>query len=132
MAVENENIKIVELLLTRPEIDINYLFKSFSTSYNSRNIGKIGNTKEDALEKTALHIAVEKENIKLVQLLLERPEIDVNILFKETHKYECTESKDEIDPFDYIQKTALYNAVQNGNEEIINLLLANPKIDVNI
>lgn len=132
MAVENENIKIVELLLARPEIDINYLFKSFSTSYNSRNIGKIGNTKEDALEKTALHIAVEKENIKLVQLLLERPEIDVNILFKETHKYECTESKDEIDPFDYIQKTALYIAVQNGNEEIINLLLANPKIDVNI
>lgn len=31
-------------------------------------------------QKTALHIAIEKENIEIVKLLLSRPEIDINIL----------------------------------------------------
>ena len=30
------------------------------------------------IDKTALHIAVEKSNAEIVQLLLNRPEIDIN------------------------------------------------------
>ena len=32
------------------------------------------------IQKTALHIAIEKENIEIVKLLLSHPEIDINIL----------------------------------------------------
>lgn len=32
------------------------------------------------IHKTALYIAVEKENIDIVQLLLKQPEIDINTL----------------------------------------------------
>lgn len=31
-------------------------------------------------KKTALHIAFEEKNIKIIELLLSRPEIDVNII----------------------------------------------------
>lgn len=34
---------------------------------------------QDFFKKTALHIAVENENAKIVQLLLSCPDIDVNI-----------------------------------------------------
>ena len=37
---------------------------------------------ESKTEKAALHIAVEKENIEIVKLLLTREDIDVNLLWK--------------------------------------------------
>ena len=64
--------------------------------------------------------------------MLKRLKIDNNILFKSISKYECTEYKEKFDPFDSIEKTALYIAVANKNIEIVKLLLSQPKTDVNI
>ena len=33
------------------------------------------------IQRTALHFAIEKENVEIVKLLLARPEIDINILY---------------------------------------------------
>lgn len=33
------------------------------------------------VQKTALHMAIEKENIEIIVFLLSKPDIDVNILF---------------------------------------------------
>ena len=33
------------------------------------------------IQKTALHMAIEKENIEIIKLLLSNPKIDVNLLF---------------------------------------------------
>ena len=68
---------------------------------------------------TALHVAIEKENIEIIKLLLTRKDIDVNclaIIFKGPKLH---------------QKTALHIAVENENAEIVKLLLSNQNIDVN-
>jgi hypothetical protein len=62
IACENNRIKIVELLLSHQEIDVN----------------------KDFDNKTPLYIACDQGHIEIVQLLLARPEIDVNKDFNNT------------------------------------------------
>lgn len=94
------NIELVKLLLARPEIDI-----------NSRDFWK----------KTALTNACISNNIEIVKLLLSRPEIDVTLKVK---KY-----SDKIDINKNINSINLLCYVcQMGYEEIVKLLLQNPKI----
>ena len=66
--------------------------------------------------KTALYLAVEKENIKIIKLLLSNNKIDVNIINKS--------NKDE--------KSALHLAVQKESVEITKSLLSFKNIDINI
>ncbi|KAK8849291.1 hypothetical protein M9Y10_018660 [Tritrichomonas musculus] len=72
-------------------------------------------------QKSALHVAVEKENIDIIKLLLSCNDIDVNLLYK-SHLGSCIEDD---------QKTALHIAVKKSNPEIVKLLLSCKKIDVN-
>ena len=68
------------------------------------------------LYKTALYLAVEKKNLKIIKLLLSNDKIDVNIINKS--------SKDE--------KSSLHLAVQRESIEIIKSLLSFKKTKINI
>lgn len=82
----------VELILQNPKIKINEV---------------------DKKGKTALHWACENGLVKTVKLLLERPEIKVNIHDTELHR------------------TPLHWASKGGHKEVVRLLLHHPDIDVN-
>ena len=76
-------------------------------------------------QKTALYVAIEKENIEIIKLLLANKNIDVNIPNMEDA---FTGGGDEM----VWKRTALYNAIRKRNNDIVKLLLQNDKIDVNI
>lgn len=80
---------------------------------------------------TLLHHAIDKGNTKIVKILLDNPNIDINkhsYLWKEGKTYHTEPS---ILIIIFINKTPLYFAVEKGNPDIIQLLLSNPKIYVN-
>lgn len=70
------------------------------------------------IQKTPLHIAVEKENERIIKLLLLHKKIDVNLfgLLKNEN---------------ISKKNALIIAIENESIEIIKLLLSYPGIDTN-
>ena len=61
--------------------------------------------------KTSLFLAIEKDNVEIVKLLLSNPSIDVNK--------------------GYGNKAPLLLAIEKDNVEIVKLLLSNPSINVN-
>lgn len=73
-------------------------------------------------EKTLLYIAIEKNDIDLVKLLLAREDINANILTN-------SRSSSYFDEND--KETPLFLAVKTKNLEVVQMLLAHPKIDVN-
>ena len=84
----NQNVEITGLLLKNKNIDVNILSKisksridshlSYGSAYRS-NLQQEMNEPEETLKKTALHIAVENNNIEIIKLLLENKNIDVNV-----------------------------------------------------
>lgn len=148
IAVQNNNIEIIKLLLQHPDIDINlrYINKKIIEYYQYSKV-----------KKTALHLAIEKDNVDISKLLLQNKNIDVNALLSKKGKIiednnEYEEYNDDDDEFDeekffnddYVKReyrdyeyifqkqVALHMAVQNKKIEIVKLLLLNSKIDVNI
>lgn len=140
LAVENENVEIVEYLLKKPKINVKT------------------NSKSESIEKSLLSIAVIKENIQIVKLLLSNPNIDVNSKYLEERYHEISTEKgvlfiaiekrnieiiqlllshpsidiNMISKIDRIDYTPLTYAIKIGNKEIVNLLLSHPNIDVNM
>ena len=80
VAVEVENVEIVKLLLEKENIDINllcilrYYFVIQLLLFCLNEITKC------FFKKAALHVAVEKENIEIVKLLLKNQKTDINLL----------------------------------------------------
>lgn len=103
IAVKNNNIEIIKILLDNPNIDIN------SQSIIINKYGK------EELE-TPLNNAIKNENIEIIELLVSKENLDINL----------GPSKE------YDGDTALNIAMRNGNKEIIDILLSNPKINVNL
>lgn len=121
IAIENQNLKIVQLLLSHKNINVNEIYLN-KTMY-----------KKHIIEKNALIFAIESENIEIVQLILSHKNIDVNAKFKvfsQIAKYSAT-----VTFIDKVgiqkEKTPLYIAVEKNNAKIVQLLLLNPKINVN-
>lgn len=147
-AVEGNNSKMVKLLLSSPNIDVNQrgTLSSFNKTYKLFT------------EMSALHMAIENQNSEILILLMGRKDIDV------TSKYVCNEhmkfvesptinnNTDEyINELNYYpnplyknshyvkeniydtynEKPPLYLAVESNNVEIVLLLISNPGIDVN-
>lgn len=83
------------------------------------------------LNKTALHVAVEKGNIEIVELLLSNPNININILSISKYFFFI---KIGIVVFFliFVHRTALHIAIDKENMEIIKLLLENTNIDINL
>lgn len=124
IAVENQDVETVKLLLSHPFIDANFKFirrkERFCEYYSS-----YGNRRSDSryydYEKTALHIAIEIQNIEIIKLLISCPEINVNA------KYISSDSGQE-----KREQAALHMAIDSKNIEIVKILLSCPNIDVNI
>ena len=73
LAVENEDIDIVKLLLNDANIDVNKVLIRF---YDTESRHQELDTKRE--EKNALHLAIEKRNLTIVKLLCRNPKIRIN------------------------------------------------------
>ncbi|KAK8839044.1 hypothetical protein M9Y10_032510 [Tritrichomonas musculus] len=126
IAVDNDDVEMVSILLGNENIDINA--KSTMKHYK-HFINDKGEEEEEKKHEmfTPLYFAVEKENVQIVQLLVNHKNIDVNL--KSTfYLWTCKKEEKTIDK----EETALHNAVSKGNLDIIKLLLGNKSIDINI
>ena len=113
IAVENENIELIQILLESSNININSLASYWSKRYFGYTYGIFKS------EKTALHIAFEEKNIKVIELLLSRPEIDVYIIV----------FSNMCEKYDHEIKTTVLNmAVEYGIVQMVKLLLDNKNI----
>ncbi|KAK8853002.1 hypothetical protein M9Y10_018000 [Tritrichomonas musculus] len=112
LAAQNDNIEIVKLLLSTPNVDVNV---------QSEDIIDDGKIQKGF---TALHFAALNNNIEIAKLLLSTPNIDVNIQTSADGYF--------FERNTYFTYTALHLAVQYDNIEIVKLLLSNSNIDVNI
>ncbi len=133
LAVENENIEIVKILLSHKDVDVNILNESNAEYTRGRSDEYFSYTdyKTKNKKRTALYLAVLKENTEIIKLLLENKRIDVNVI--NTSTFDTAWDKGDVYFTEYKkERTALYLAVQKRNIEIINLLLSNNNIDVNI
>ena len=116
LAVEKENKEIIQILLETKKIDINE--NGYKRSYANRGLLINKST------KSALNMAIEKNNFDITQMLLSYDGIDVNsfaIYFKRDNNILLL-----------YEKTPLFIAIENENIKIIELLLENNKIKKNI
>ncbi|KAK8881653.1 hypothetical protein M9Y10_004397 [Tritrichomonas musculus] len=109
IAIEKGYIEIAKLLLSHPQIDVNFNHKIEDNDNDNIDV------------KSALILAIENEELDIVKLLLANPKIDVNARSIKKKAYEK----------DYDEKTPLYFAIQKGNIEIIKEILKSNDFDVN-
>ena len=87
LACESGNCEIVKRILALNNIDINsheiflIIFMTFENKYLFIKLIDIFLRNINNINKALLHIAVEKENTEIVKLLLNNPQIDVNIKY---------------------------------------------------
>jgi ankyrin repeat protein len=125
-AVLYENVEMVQLLLSFPEIEIN--------AKNNNN-------------QTPLHAAAITGNFEIFQLLLSHPKIEINVKNNDDEiplhiaallancemvKLLVNFPEIEINAKNYNDQTPLHCAAIIGNFEIFQLLLSHPKIEINI
>lgn len=135
IAVEHGNIEIVRLLLSFPNIDINFI----------SNIGKKEKLNIEWQEVSALYIAVDRGMVDIVNLLLSNPDINVNQYYmykyskikhrtEITHYYSCINymTKRIVNGYKYrIRKTVLIKAIENENVSIVRSLINCHNLNVN-
>lgn len=119
-AIIKENKAIIQALLNSKKIDINYIGFQYVSHNNSG----------DKLNKTALHIAVEQNDLDIVKMLLSYEKINVNTISIYNYKIEKHDKGYRYYEHEVVEKTALLVAVENDNLEIIKLLLEQKNIDV--
>ncbi|KAK8839650.1 hypothetical protein M9Y10_032017 [Tritrichomonas musculus] len=119
LAIKKSDIDSIKLLLNHPNIDVNLL------------------NKENDCEKTPLFLAVEKGDREIVNLLLSHPKANANqeskirnnaISFPNKYGKEVVEYYGNIY---YNWMTPLYLAVEKEDEEMVQLLINNEKVDIN-
>ncbi|KAK8838677.1 hypothetical protein M9Y10_032714 [Tritrichomonas musculus] len=116
-AIEKGNIEIVKLLLSNPNINVN--LESTSTNHNSG--GCISYSSSTEIEdKFSLYFAIKNGNIKMIQLLLDQPQIDVNLGIKIYSRSELFKKLSQ-------EKTPLFLATENENLEILEKLKSDPR-----
>ena len=156
LAIKNKGYDIILLLLKKSKINkneyffnvckkadidiVNFFLQNASINVNYRNEKKI----------SCLDIACSNSNLEVIKILLNHPDIDVNIKNGINYKsnslyYMCKYNHIEIVKLflehpdidvntinDFEKTTCLGNACFSENEEIVKLLLSHPKINVNI
>lgn len=114
LAVMQKNPKIVKLLLSRDDIDVNSKYKKIT--YETDEKGEFSIEKKHC-EKTALYKAIKEKDIEIVKLLLSKSDIDVNC-FAHFINEDPDYFRDETIEYN---KTPLYIAVSVECPEIIEL-----------
>ena len=79
------------------------------------------------VEKTVLTTAVENNNKEIVELLLNTGKVDINLCYTYSKLLDMGGDSDPLEFYE-IKKTPLCIAVENGNKEIVELLLDRSKI----
>lgn len=131
LAIENENIEIVKYLIN----DLNASTSYFVTDF-------LYDSMEFCTNKTLLYLAVERENAEIVRVLLENKcfsNSKENYYDKDYYNEnffieEDTENANAYNNkiiFVHETKIALVTAVENGDKDIVELLLKDEQIDVN-
>ena len=133
IAIEKKNLNIIKSLISSGRINLNLLSKSFDDR-DKENQQIEENLTYSSLEynRAPLTYSIERNNLFIVKLFLESPNIDVNnvstvIITKTMEKDEYKEVKKLTE----IESTPLTAAIKVGNAEIVRLLLLNKDIDVN-
>lgn len=111
-AFENCNYKIFKLLLENPKINVNLKYH--------RKIFDI-----DSYQFIEFHILkdlINSKKMKMLNMLLSHPQIDVNLETKHYYNYEQI----------FHKKTPLYIAIYKQYTNIVKLLLSHPNINVNL
>lgn len=126
-AVAKRNKEIVQMLLTRNEIDVNipYLFSS------KEGYSVYKGVKTYQIKKTPLNLAVENNDIEIVDFLLMKNDIDANICSEYDY---CNKKKtDNVETSSVAKKilTPLFVAIKNKNVIIVDHLLLRPNINLN-
>lgn len=119
VSIEKRNIDIIRVLLQNENIDVNSIRISYVVNDDSVDMKPLPLVIET---KTALQIAIDKNDPYIVNLLLSNKKIDVN----KKCKYYIEELENS-----YEEKSALFYAIEKKNIEIIQLLLSHENIDVN-
>ncbi|KAK8841677.1 hypothetical protein M9Y10_026617 [Tritrichomonas musculus] len=120
IAVTNNNKEIIQMLLNRKEIDVN-MYSSITSITQS--------TVEERKESPLLK-AIYNKNIDIIKLLMSHDDIDPNqkgVITSYNKDYCGKLTLKEVK-----ETFPLHESINLGNQEIINLLLSNQKIDVNI
>lgn len=140
IAVKKGNLKIVSLLLNNPNIDVNV--KTLEKKYkddeqNDDYLFESRTTKMRIIEPSVM-IALEKGYFEIAELLINHPDFDVNCISCYNYKYsfDFSHRKNYTENQAYNSanecKTVLYAAINKENIKIVQLLLNNPKIDINM
>lgn len=144
IAVENENIEIIKLLLENDQIDVNIIsvFETISTRINFHGGDSYSNpVVRDRSKVTVLMKACQQSNIEIVKLLLSIKSLKINdySTYLNIHGNDDDEDDDyDTEMYDEsyyrkeISKTALVEAVGNEKLEIVKLLLSNDGIDISL
>ena len=114
IAIKNNSLSIAELLLKQPGIDVNFR----STCYNLR----------DSSERTfnALNLAIICNNPKMIELLLNTENINVNSIL-------MSQEKHQNNTIEIIEFSPLFEVLNYyKNVQILKILLSHPYIDVNV
>ncbi|KAK8871386.1 hypothetical protein M9Y10_007111 [Tritrichomonas musculus] len=134
-AVQKKNIELVTLLLKRNDLDIN-LKGRFITSVSTEAAEP--ESEEIDEEETALSIAIKKSDMKIIELLLKRKDIDINQKLNYIEKREseedccCYVGSEWVKSEEVIkvQQSVIHIAICNKEYDIIKLLLTNQNIDL--
>ena len=130
LAVELENIEIIKLLLSHPKILLNEIEKYLTYT----KLDYYGSCNHKIVEQSVLHRSIQKNNLEIIKLLLDQPELDVNIFavftFNPGNSFYGFSSKEVESTNTVVKKTALHLAYQTNDQNIIQLLLSRKDIDV--
>lgn len=84
------------------------------------------------IDKTSpLHIAIQKENLDIINLLLHNEKLNINLITASRSIYGFEIGQYMLARVESNEATALHDAIEKGNAQIVQLLLQRPDIDVN-
>ncbi len=120
IAIEKNNLMMVESLLSRDDVDANIEFAFFQKKSIYSSILQY---------KNALVIAIEQKSIDIIECLLSSHKINVNFLFTQPS---CVAYKnDKVKKLQVVKKTALHMACEINNYDIVAKLLLQEDIEIN-